>query len=87
MVHCPTEEMIADYFTHPLQGKMFRYFRDLIMGISMNDYEEYKLRYELLAKGRKEIVDAKRDCIDKAWAGDGPTTMTDRWKLEGKERK
>ena len=84
MAHCPTEEMIADYFTHPLQGKMFRYFCDLIMGISMNDYEEYKLRYELLAKGRKEIVDAKRDRIDKAWAGDGATTMTDRWKLEGK---
>ena len=33
LVHCPTEEMIADYFTHPLQGKMFRYFCDLIMGI------------------------------------------------------
>ena len=40
IIHCPTEEMIADYITRPLQGKMFRYFRDLIMGISMEDYEE-----------------------------------------------
>ena len=21
LIHCPTEEVIADYFTHPLQGK------------------------------------------------------------------
>ena len=38
--HCPTLDMIADYFTKPLQGKLFRKFRDLIMGISMNDYEQ-----------------------------------------------
>ena len=38
IIHCPTEEMIADYFTKPLQGKQFQYFRDLIMGISMGDY-------------------------------------------------
>ena len=85
LIHCPTEEMIADYFTHPLQGKMFRYFRDLIMGISMADYEEYKLRYEVLARGRKELADAKRDRVNKAWAGDGPPTMTDEWKRQ--ERK
>ena len=52
----------------------------------MADYEEYKLRYEFLAKGRKEIAGAKRDRINKAWAGEGPTTMTDRWKQEGKKR-
>ena len=52
LIHYPTEEMIADCFTHPLYGKMFRYFRDLIMGTSMADYEEYKLQYEVLAKGR-----------------------------------
>ena len=30
--HCPTELMIADYFTKPLQGKKFSVFRNLIMG-------------------------------------------------------
>ena len=39
IIHCPTKEMIADYFTKPLQGALFRKFRDLIMGIDMNDYE------------------------------------------------
>ena len=28
----PTEKMIADFFTKPLQGKLFRYFRDFILG-------------------------------------------------------
>jgi len=32
IVHCPTEEMLADYFTKPLQGKLFHRFRDVIMG-------------------------------------------------------
>ena len=53
--------MIADYFTKPLQGSLFRYFRDLIMGISMNDYEQYRERYHFLAKGRKQIADVKTE--------------------------
>jgi hypothetical protein len=31
--HCPTADMIADYFTKPLQGAPFRKLRDLIMNI------------------------------------------------------
>ncbi len=31
--YCPTEEMVADYFTKPLQGAKFRKFRKLIMNI------------------------------------------------------
>jgi hypothetical protein len=30
---CPTTEMVADYMAKPLQGKLFRRFRDLIMGL------------------------------------------------------
>ena len=66
LIHFPTEEMIADYFTKPLQGKMFRYFRDLIMGVSMEDYEECRIQYEFLACGRKELANAKKDRINKA---------------------
>ena len=87
LIHCPTEEMITNYFTHPLQGKMFRYFRDLIMGILMVGYEEYKLWYEVLARERKELADAKRDRVNKAWAGDGPLTMTDEWKRQERKEK
>jgi hypothetical protein len=31
---CPTADMIADYMTKPLQDKLFRKFRDLIMGLA-----------------------------------------------------
>ena len=44
--YCPTEEMIADYFTKPLQGAQFRRFRNAIMGISDAEYLAYKLAYE-----------------------------------------
>jgi hypothetical protein len=30
--HCPTLQMVADFFTKPLQGALFRKFRDVIMG-------------------------------------------------------
>ena len=32
VVWCPTDKMIADYLTKPLQGKMFIRFRDVLMG-------------------------------------------------------
>jgi hypothetical protein len=31
--HCPTEDMLADYFTKPLQGSLFRRMRDRILNI------------------------------------------------------
>ena len=36
IAYCPTEEMVADFFTKPLQGKLFYFLRDLIMGIGPN---------------------------------------------------
>ena len=35
IVHCPTKEMRGDYFTKPLQGKLFKYFRALVMGFDI----------------------------------------------------
>ena len=32
--HCPTEDMVADYFTKPLQGAAFYKLRDQIMNIA-----------------------------------------------------
>ena len=32
--YCPTDQMLADYFTKPLQGAKFILFRDMILGIS-----------------------------------------------------
>mmetsp|Transcript_11438 Transcript_11438/g.14335 ORF Transcript_11438/g.14335 Transcript_11438/m.14335 type:complete len:209 (+) Transcript_11438:991-1617(+) len=30
--YCPTEKMLADFFTKPLQGRQFKLMRDIIMG-------------------------------------------------------
>ena len=38
VVHCPTEYMIANFFTKPLQGAKFIEFRDIIMGNTLNEY-------------------------------------------------
>ena len=37
--YCPTDEMLADFFTKPLQGKKFITFRNKVMGVkpSSND--------------------------------------------------
>ena len=36
IVYCPTEHMVADFFTKPLQGKQFIEFRNKILGIDVN---------------------------------------------------
>ena len=39
--HCPTEIMIADYLTKPIQGTLFKKLRDVIMGIAPFPMEEH----------------------------------------------
>ena len=35
--YCPTGDMLADYFSKPLQGSLFRKFHNLILNISTKD--------------------------------------------------
>jgi hypothetical protein len=35
--HCPTLQMLADFFTKPLQGALFRRFRDVLLGYAHID--------------------------------------------------
>jgi hypothetical protein len=51
--------MIADYFTKPLQGSLFRKLRDLVMGIIPADFEKYKRRYEAVSTWRKQKIEEK----------------------------
>ena len=41
LVHCPTERMISDYDTKPLQGSLFRKLRDILMGLTPFPDEEH----------------------------------------------
>ena len=35
--YCPTGDMLADYFSKPLQGSLFRKFRNLILNVNPTD--------------------------------------------------
>jgi hypothetical protein len=50
LIYCPTEKMIADYSTKPLQGAKFIEFRDQMQGISARDYDDYKKQYIAVLK-------------------------------------
>ena len=68
--HCPTLRMLADFFTKPLQGTLFRTFRDAILGItSINELDQF-----FLDRPVEERVGILRqdgrgtDCKRVAWA-------------------
>ena len=37
VVYCPTDKMVADFFTKPLQGSLFKKFRASVMGYNDHD--------------------------------------------------
>jgi len=53
--YCPTELMIADFFTKPLQGALFRKFRDIVLGYkhisTLNEDDEDSSSQERVRKG------------------------------------
>ena len=60
-MYCPTGKMLADFFTKPLQGQLFNFFRRIIMGwdsiydiISLND--EMKERVEKQKKYNLRLI-------------------------------
>eukprot|EP00536_Pseudo-nitzschia_multiseries_P013814 jgi/Psemu1/36490/gm1.36490_g len=56
--YCPTQEMIADFFTKPLQGALFYKFCDAVLGIDAKDFDEYRRKcYETLKK--YQLMDEK----------------------------
>ena len=44
-MYCPTGDMIADFFTKPLQGAQFVKFRDAVLGIVAKNDNEYLATY------------------------------------------
>ena len=66
VVHCPTEKMLAEFFTKPLKGKIFKRFRSAIMGhdnqeIVLNDMFSEKIINRAKKKERVEIHNLKSD--------------------------
>jgi hypothetical protein len=49
ITHCVSEEMVADFFTKPLQGKRFKIIRDVILNLT------------LLVDHRSVLVNSKKE--------------------------
>ena len=53
--YCPTEDMVSDYFTKPLQGRLFYKLRDIIMNVDPSS-EYYS--------GHRSVLSLEDDDID-----------------------
>ena len=60
--HCPTLEMIADFFTKPLQGSLFRKFRNLIMNCA-TDSSDSQAQRSVLSEHESDVVAKKPEPI------------------------
>ena len=67
VVYCPTEQMVADFFTKPLQGALFRKFRRIIMGedLAPNDQGEVATQTkETIFTKAVELEQGAQECVE-----------------------
>lgn len=64
ILYCPTDKMVADYNSKPLQGKLFTDLRNLIMGVKEQDFLSYKNRYAEVLKQYDLFDDTEKDLWD-----------------------
>jgi hypothetical protein len=70
--YCPTEEMVGDFFTKPLQGVQFYKLRDDIMNIDRRSIDHSAQRSVLSPESRHDD-DGPRDDNDDVTSTDAPT--------------
>lgn len=52
ILYCPTKEMMADFYTKPLQGSLFKTHRNAILGITDIDTPLYVDQYTQYIKSK-----------------------------------
>ena len=62
--HCPTEDMLADFFTKPLQGTLFRQLRDRIMNIDPSSVYHSTYRRSVLDDNDRRSTDQSNITTD-----------------------
>ena len=60
--YCPTEMMVADFYTKPLQGKLFRLFRSIILNLDDADMKEHCERSNSPYKPKNDEL---QECVEK----------------------
>jgi len=88
--HCPTTRMLGDFFTKPLQGKLFRVMRDVVHGIKpystlmdleSSEIDDIKITIPAPTERIKEGV-VPQKCFES-----GEAVSTDREERVGKDKK
>ena len=74
ITHCPTEEMIGDFFTKPLQGSLFLKMRNYIMGNEEPGYQDLP-RSELRKHNSDDDMIRKQKFIG-TWRCDSEASAT-----------
>ena len=72
--HCPTERMIADFYTKPLQGSLLKKMRNFIMGLG-NEFCEERVESIKLDKTQDSLPN---DIIRNGHQGSLPNDMIRR---------
>ena len=61
VAYCPTENMLADFFTKPLQGAAFRRMRSQILNMPCTDTTASKVHRSVLDKSNKSHAGAAKE--------------------------
>ena len=72
IVHCPTTAMLADFFTKPLQGSLFRKFRSVLLGHAHVN----TLRDHASLKANEERVGSENTTVPPGSGYDGWSGLT-----------
>ena len=75
--YCPTDDMVADFFTKPLQGIKFKKFRALLMNVAPGS--KYSCDQRSVLEHEEESVPSSEDRCDIA-----PVAGIARWGLKNK---
>ena len=71
--YCPTEQMLADFFTKPLQGSLFQNFRDVVLGYKHINVLKTYIKKESPEQERVRSEVSSGNYIS---SGDGPSVVT-----------
>ena len=55
VTYCPTKEMVSDYLSKMLQGRLFCLHRNTLIGITLELVDQYKMEY-VAAKTAKAMI-------------------------------
>ena len=76
VVYCPTAKMVADFFTKPLQGNLFRKLRDVVLGYKhiseLHDNDKESSTKERVRKEEEQNMRKEKKEKDNVASDDSP---------------